>query len=171
MSGCPMLQCLKGFGVKRGLSDGLYKLDIFHFIEVYPRQGGHGFPFYRGPCWGGRRPRSYAYKMGTHDVPTKIWLNSQGFYLWMLFEARQPGGFDLLRRQPNFQHSQDVKTSFVYHSNLALCLRMSFIVSCSPFRTNSWQLVSPARNLSLFAPKAWASGGTLCHVWIRHTCD
>ena len=62
MSGCPMLQCLKGFGVKRGLSDGLYKLVIFHFIEVNPPQ--------EGPVGGVCTPAFYPYKMGTHDVPT-----------------------------------------------------------------------------------------------------
>ena len=31
-----------------------------------------GSHFIEDPVGGGRRPRSYAYKMGTHDVPTKI---------------------------------------------------------------------------------------------------
>ena len=66
MSGCPMLQCLKGFGVKRGLSDGLYKLVIFHFIEVNPPQ--------EGPV-GGYVPRRFIpIKWG----PMTFRLNSQG---------------------------------------------------------------------------------------------
>ena len=73
MSWVPISLCLKGVGVKL-VSDGLYKLIAFHFIEVYPLQGGHGFPFSRGPCWGGsetiQRPPFCAYKIGTHDVPT-----------------------------------------------------------------------------------------------------
>ena len=57
---------------KRWLSDSLYKLDMFHFIEVNPPQEGHGFPFYRGPCSAGCTPAFYPYKIGTHDAPTEF---------------------------------------------------------------------------------------------------